>query len=432
MTDLCDSRNESEGGLSARSVEILQFFRDDVLCDLMTARICGSSLKAIKISRNDVVSCDRSDIRGAGVYFLLCTGENGEPDGVYVGESLGLQGRLKNHISDYKRGKEDYYWNHALLFTAADLDKTSTLWLEDALFEMVESAGQMEVYTKNTVKQTLSEFSRLALENVLEEIRILTVTLGYRFLEKLRVDSSDQQVPGSNGVTSGKEYRYSFSGGEARAVENENGFVLLAGSDIRMNESEVASIPESARRLREQCLVDGRIKDGKTTSDIGFRSPSGAASFVFGGSISGRIAWKCLDSASECGTQSVTENLSSTDSTCSPDSCASGDTVYFHKLEHGEARAVLNHDGLVLLRGSDIRLNAVASMPEQARIRREQCLADKEIVDGKTTVDLQFRSMSAAACFVFGGSVNGKRFWTQLNGGEPCQDDAGSVNGGEE
>ena len=56
----------------------------------------------------------------------------------------------------------------------------------------------------------------------------------------------------------------------------------------------------------------------------------------------------------------------------------------------------------------------------------------RKIVDGKTTVDLQFRSMSAAACFVFGGSVNGKRFWTQLNGGEPCQDDAGSVNGGEE
>ena len=35
--------------------------------------------KAIKIPRTEVHNCDREDMKGAGVYFLFCQEEDGEP-----------------------------------------------------------------------------------------------------------------------------------------------------------------------------------------------------------------------------------------------------------------------------------------------------------------------------------------------------------------
>ena len=44
---------------------------------LITAELSNWNGKAIKIPRTEVSGCAREDLRGAGVYFLICQGEDG-------------------------------------------------------------------------------------------------------------------------------------------------------------------------------------------------------------------------------------------------------------------------------------------------------------------------------------------------------------------
>ncbi len=52
---------------------------------LITAELSNWNGKAIKIPRTEVNSCGREDIKGVGVYFLMCQEDDGT-DSVYIGE----------------------------------------------------------------------------------------------------------------------------------------------------------------------------------------------------------------------------------------------------------------------------------------------------------------------------------------------------------
>ena len=78
---------------------------------------------------------------------------------------------------------------------------------------------------------------------------------------------------------------------EARGLLTSEGFVLLAGSDVKDKASE-KSISKSVMSLRDKCFETGKIKDLKTVEDIIISSSSYAAQFVLGNSISGPKNWK--------------------------------------------------------------------------------------------------------------------------------------------
>ena len=77
----------------------------------------------------------------------------------------------------------------------------------------------------------------------------------------------------------------------ARARETSEGFLLLAGSRIVPSGKETRSCPVSVRRERKRnaSLVGA---DGVLSGDIPFRTRSGAACFVCGGSVNGRTFWR--------------------------------------------------------------------------------------------------------------------------------------------
>jgi hypothetical protein len=83
-------------------------------------------------------------------------------------------------------------------------------------------------------------------------------------------------------------------GAEATGVYNEDGFVVLAGSNARPEMLESASA--SLRAQREELIDSGAIVvNGSSMSfqrDTAFPSPSTAASVVCGGSANGWIEWK--------------------------------------------------------------------------------------------------------------------------------------------
>ena len=75
---------------------------------LTTAELSNWNGKAIKIPRTEISGCDRDDIKGVGVYFLMCQEDDGT-DSVYIGEAENVLDRLTQHLRDYQSGKEKYY-----------------------------------------------------------------------------------------------------------------------------------------------------------------------------------------------------------------------------------------------------------------------------------------------------------------------------------
>ncbi len=66
---------------------------------LITAELSNWNGKAIKIPRTEISGCERSDIKGIGVYFLMCQEDDGT-DSVYIGEAENVLDRLTQHLRD--------------------------------------------------------------------------------------------------------------------------------------------------------------------------------------------------------------------------------------------------------------------------------------------------------------------------------------------
>ena len=267
----------------------IEFFLVNGTADsIITAELSNWNGMAIKIPRIEVASCKRDDITGPGVYFLFCKEDDGD-DSVYIGEAENIKDRLVQHIRDNQSGKEKYYWNSAVLFTGRDLNKALIRYLEHRLVEIARAGNRYKVLTKNTYKNTVMKESQVsAMEEFIENIKILINALGYKALEPLAVKPAAGTAAEAN-----EEYTLSTATASATGVVTSEGFVIYKGAVI--NDNPVKSISAGALKLRNELLSDGKVKDNVTTEDILFSSSSAAAVFVLGYSVSGPMTWKAKD-----------------------------------------------------------------------------------------------------------------------------------------
>ena len=267
----------------------IEFFLVNGTADsIITAELSNWNGMAIKIPRIEVASCKRDDITGPGVYFLFCKEDDGD-DSVYIGEAENIKDRLVQHIRDNQSGKEKYYWNSAVLFTGRDLNKALIRYLEHRLVEIARAGNRYKVLTKNTYKNTVMKESQVsAMEEFIENIKILINALGYKVLEPLAVKPAAGTAAEAN-----EEYTLSTATASATGVVTSEGFVIYKGAVI--NDNPVKSISAGALKLRNELLSDGKVKDNVTTEDILFSSSSAAAVFVLGYSVSGPMTWKAKD-----------------------------------------------------------------------------------------------------------------------------------------
>ena len=93
-----------------KSIEL--FLVNGTAESLITAELSNWNGKAIKIPRNEIQSCNRQDITGAGVYFLFCQEDDGT-NLVYIGEAENVIERLRQHLRDYQAEKELYYLEYS-------------------------------------------------------------------------------------------------------------------------------------------------------------------------------------------------------------------------------------------------------------------------------------------------------------------------------
>lgn len=252
----------------------------------MTGELSNWNGKAIKIPRVDIEKIDVDDLgaNAPGVYFLLCN-ENDE-NSVYIGESEDVHNRLKQHIQDYKAGKEKYYWHSAVILLGRDLDKALIRYLENRFVEITNKNGKYKIITKNTYKNTVLKRSQIAsMEEFIENSRILITVFGYKFLETVPQATNDD------------EYFYCKRGdSEAKAFLSNEGITVVAGSKI-VNDLN-PSAPNNVKTARQKLIDSKIIVNNEFVENYEFASPSLAAGVIFGGSANGRTEWTKKDGTS--------------------------------------------------------------------------------------------------------------------------------------
>ncbi len=252
---------------------------------LITAELSNWNGKAIKIPRTEVSGCSRDDIKGVGVYFLMCQ-ENDGTDSVYIGEAENILDRLTQHLRDFQSGKETYYWNTAVIFVGRDLNKALIRYLENRFVEIAKDCGRYAVLTKNTYKKTVLKESQIAsMEEFIDNVKILINTLGYKVLVPVPKAADDTVYLFCTG-----------SGASAKGFVSGGGFTVLAGSTV--SDHTVPSLEtrgKSYYNLRNTLIKEGIITDRVFVRDYEFNAPSAASAVVLGHTSNGNVDWKTSD-----------------------------------------------------------------------------------------------------------------------------------------
>lgn len=270
-------------GIYGKAIEL--FLVNGTADSLTTAELSNWNGKAIKIPRTEVTTCNREDIKGVGVYFLICIGDDGS-DSVYIGEAENVLDRLSQHIRDYQSGKEEYYWNTAVAFVGRDLNKALIRYLENRFVEIAKECGRYTVLTKNTFKNTVLKESQIAsMEEFIDNVKILINTLGYKIL--VPVPKADENTI----------YLYcKGSGASAKGFVSIGGFTVVKSSIV--SEQTVPSFETKGKtyfKLRNALIDEGVIVDRKFTKDYEFSAPSAASAVILGHTSNGNVDWKTGD-----------------------------------------------------------------------------------------------------------------------------------------
>ena len=278
-----------------KSIEL--FLVNGTADSLTIAELSNWNGKAIKIPRIEVSSCYREDITQAGVYFLFCKEDDGT-DSVYIGEAENVKERLLQHLRDYQAEKEKYYWTTAVIFIGRDLNKALIRYLENRFVEIARDLKRYLVLTKNTYHNTvMKELQIAAMEEFIENVKILLLALGYKVLEPFEKDSKSKNNASGEEQTENIKLHLErtikdVGKIEADGIRTSEGFVVLQGSHVSPIDDNTISISLKEQRKK------ANIESGILKEDVLFSSPSYAAMFVIGKSANGLTSWKTSDGRS--------------------------------------------------------------------------------------------------------------------------------------
>lgn len=221
------------------------------------------------------------DLPRQGIYYLI-NDEDGAISRLYVGQTT--QGLLR--LDDHKVKKE--FWNKAILFLADD--KTFTLdtisALEKYAIDQAWASKRYSVENKIDPKYRIDQYQQPIIEEVYEEIAFVMASLGYD------IEGAEDALTDVKVFTTTRRKIY------AKGIYTGEKFDVLEGSPI-----DLITKPKLERysRIRDELIASGDIEtleddSGLLKKTISFRTPSGAADFVLGGSNNGWVEWKDKDS----------------------------------------------------------------------------------------------------------------------------------------
>lgn len=254
----------------------------------------GKVLSAPRPRVNDLLR--RRECARTGIYIMV--GPDPERAGAamaYVGEADNVAARMRYHVSS---GDQDFFDRVAVVVSSDDnLTKTHARYLESQLIRATRAAGSLRLTnTREPDFRRLPEADRADMEFFLAQLRLVLPILGYDVFRQNNVAPVPDQGK-SRSSTNHVTFMFEPAGASARAIEADEGFVVLAGSTARRGET--STFPAGYLALREKLTSDGALVADSSQyvfdRDVRFSSPSAAAAIVAGRSASGPGEWRTID-----------------------------------------------------------------------------------------------------------------------------------------
>ena len=147
---------------------------------------------------------------------------------------------------------------------------------------MAIEAGRYVVKNGNDPNPgNITEETESELEEFIDYAKIVMGTLGHKVFEPF--------APSAESADTEPVLYMEYGKGKASGKRTSDGFVVLKGSII--NPTMTKSCPE--RAVKDRKKYENKIdSDGILTADVLLSSPSSAAGFVGGASLSGNALWK--------------------------------------------------------------------------------------------------------------------------------------------
>ncbi|PMB91096.1 GIY-YIG nuclease family protein [Varibaculum cambriense] len=234
-------------------------------------------------------------LQQSGVYLLFgISNETGDP-AVYIGQAgIRKNGQgILNRWEEHKRDNRKDWWTEAVAFTTSNnsFGPTEISYLENRFRNMAISADRYLVM--NGIEPTLgnlTEEKESEMEEYISYALLVIGALGYKVFEPL-ISGLEKSVPPEETEDEPLLF-FRSKRAEASAQRTAEGFVVRAGSRISLEMAK--SIPKNAIRLRKR-YAESISSDGVVSKNLLFASPSAAASFVGGSSLSGNVVWKTAE-----------------------------------------------------------------------------------------------------------------------------------------
>ncbi len=279
------------------------YLKDGTVTGIKIGEVVNQTIQAVSCPRTRIAELNQQpESKRPGVYFLFGQDESSNDLKAYIGEAENVFDRIQNHVANKD------FWNEIIFFVSKDenLTKAHVKYLESRLVQIANSAKRYLIENSNQPQPpALPVADRDAMEEFLIYIRLLIGVLGHKLLENvisneikkaksIEVNTStelEQQVGASNNNTI--ELFFSPSGLKAKAIQTDEGIVVLAGSEAA---KEHTTAPFSYKDLREK-LINSNVLElaGDKyifTTEYLFDTPSPAAAVIVGYNINGRTAWK--------------------------------------------------------------------------------------------------------------------------------------------
>lgn len=279
----------------ARGKSINLFLMDGDANGRMKCTLANWTGVAYKIPRTELDKCkERDDLKQSGVYFLFGKNEETGDSVVYIGQAGARKNGegILNRLQEHKRNPEKDYWTEAIVFTTSNnsFGPTEISYLENRFCNLAIQAKRYVVKNGNDpTPGNITEEKESELEEFIDNAKIIMGTLGHKVFVPLATSTPAPIVAEEDIADTSDELLYfDHSGVKATGKRTSDGFVVLKGSQICSKLTKSCPDPTLRNREKYASKVDENFV---LIEDILFTSPSSAASYIGGASLSGNACW---------------------------------------------------------------------------------------------------------------------------------------------
>lgn len=279
----------------ARGKSINLFLMDGDANGRMKCTLANWTGVAYKIPRTELDKCkERDDLKQSGVYFLFGKNEETGDSVAYIGQAGARKNGegILNRLQEHKRNPEKDYWTEAIVFTTSNnsFGPTEISYLENRFCNLAIQAKRYVVKNGNDpTPGNITEEKESELEEFIDNAKIIMGTLGHKVFVPLATSTPAPVVAEEDIADTSDELLYfDHSGVKATGKRTSDGFVVLRGSQICSKLTKSCPDPTLRNREKYASKVDENFV---LIEDILFTSPSSAASYIGGASLSGNACW---------------------------------------------------------------------------------------------------------------------------------------------